>query len=109
MDGRLPGRREATGRQNPAYSPTRLPPPAVLPLEGPLTRVGGPQQATPTADVRVCTTAANLVNEPAEAAGDKRLCRTVVDRLTFEAHIIETGTQSFRLAGTTAKRRTAAA
>jgi hypothetical protein len=25
MDGRLPGRREATGRQNPAYSPTRLP------------------------------------------------------------------------------------
>lgn len=30
MDGRLPGRREATGRQNPAYSPTRLPPPARL-------------------------------------------------------------------------------
>ena len=25
MDGRLPGRREATGRQNPAYSPARLP------------------------------------------------------------------------------------
>ncbi|GAA2235858.1 hypothetical protein GCM10010360_71010 [Streptomyces nogalater] len=25
MDGRRPGRREATGEQNPAYSPTRLP------------------------------------------------------------------------------------
>ncbi len=26
---------------------------------------------------------------------DKRLCQAIVDRLTFEAHIIETGTQSF--------------
>ncbi|MGW7001367.1 IS21-like element helper ATPase IstB [Streptomyces sp. NPDC054933] len=40
---------------------------------------------------------------------DKRLCQAIVDRLTFEAHIIETGTQSFRLASTTAKRKKAAA
>ncbi|MFK0239132.1 IS21-like element helper ATPase IstB [Streptomyces vinaceus] len=40
---------------------------------------------------------------------DKRLCQAIVDRLTFEAHIIETGTQSFRLASTTAKRQAAAA
>ncbi|WP_420707017.1 ATP-binding protein [Streptomyces sp. NRRL F-2664] len=38
---------------------------------------------------------------------DKRLCQAIVDRLTFEAHIIETGT-SFRLASTTAKRQAAA-
>ncbi|MET9735170.1 ATP-binding protein [Streptomyces sp. NPDC006458] len=40
---------------------------------------------------------------------DKRLCQAIVDRLTFEAHIIETGNQSFRLASTTAKRKAAAA
>lgn len=40
---------------------------------------------------------------------DKRLCQAIVDRLTFEAHIIETGTQSFRLASTTAKRKAATA
>ncbi|WP_229916874.1 ATP-binding protein, partial [Streptomyces hydrogenans] len=39
----------------------------------------------------------------------KRLCQAIVNRLTFEAHIIETGTQSFRLASTTAKRKAAAA
>ncbi|MFD0375062.1 ATP-binding protein [Streptomyces sp. NPDC127112] len=82
------------------------------------------------------TTAANLVNELAEATSDKqlgphdqevrpggpalpgradptftykRLCQAIVDRLTFEAHFIETGTQSFRLASTTAKRKAAAA
>ncbi|GED88911.1 hypothetical protein TNCT6_59960 [Streptomyces sp. 6-11-2] len=35
--------------------------------------------------------------------------RRTVDRLTFEAHIIETDTQSFRLTSTTAKRKAAAA
>lgn len=40
---------------------------------------------------------------------DKWLCQAIVDRLTFEAHIIETGTQSFRLASTTAKGKAAAA
>ncbi|MFE7357464.1 hypothetical protein ACFU8Q_31020 [Streptomyces sp. NPDC057543] len=40
---------------------------------------------------------------------DKRLRQAIVDRLTFEAHIIETGTQSFRLTSTTAKRKAAAA
>lgn len=31
---------------------------------------------------------------------DPRLCAAIVDRLTYNAHIIETGTQSFRLAQT---------
>ena len=33
---------------------------------------------------------------------DPRLCAAIVDRLTYNAHIIETGTQSFRLAQTRA-------
>jgi hypothetical protein len=28
---------------------------------------------------------------------DPRLCAAIVDRITFQAHIIETGTESFRL------------
>ncbi|MFI6086188.1 ATP-binding protein [Streptomyces sp. NPDC051217] len=44
-----------------------------------------------------------------ETFTDKRLCQAIVDRLTFEAHIIETGTPSFRLASTTAKHKAAAA
>ena len=28
---------------------------------------------------------------------DPRLCSAIVDRVTFNAHIIETGTQSYRL------------
>ncbi|MFJ6775618.1 ATP-binding protein [Kitasatospora sp. NPDC091257] len=40
---------------------------------------------------------------------EKRLCQAIVDRLTFEAHIIETETQSFRLAGTAAQRQAAVA
>ncbi len=35
---------------------------------------------------------------------DPRLCAAIVDRLTFGAHIIETGTQSYRLAHTLAHR-----
>ena len=31
---------------------------------------------------------------------DPRLCNAVVDRLTFKAHIIETGTESYRLLST---------
>lgn len=42
MDGRLPPARKDRGRQNPAYRPTRPPPPGTLPWEGPLTCVGGP-------------------------------------------------------------------
>ena len=34
---------------------------------------------------------------------DPRLCSAIVDRLTYNAHIIETGTQSFRLAQTRAR------
>ncbi len=32
--------------------------------------------------------------------GDPRLVAAIVDRLTFNAHIIETGTQSYRLRAT---------
>jgi hypothetical protein len=33
-----------------------------------------------------------------------RLCAAIVDRLAFGGHIIETGTDSYRLAGTRAAR-----
>jgi DNA replication protein DnaC len=36
---------------------------------------------------------------------DPRLCAAIVDRLTFAGHIIETGTQSYRLRATRAARR----
>jgi hypothetical protein len=35
---------------------------------------------------------------------DPRLVAAIVDRVTFNGHIIETGTESFRLATTRAKR-----
>lgn len=38
---------------------------------------------------------------------DPRLCAAIVDRVTFNAHIIETGTDSCRLAQTQEKRRRA--
>jgi len=38
--------------------------------------------------------------------GDPRLVAAIVDRLTFNAHIIETGTESFRLRSTKARRGT---
>lgn len=38
---------------------------------------------------------------------DPRLCAAIVDRVTFNAHIIETGTDSFRLAQTQEQRRRA--
>lgn len=36
---------------------------------------------------------------------DRRLCSAIVDRLTFNAHIIETGIESYRLRTTQARRR----
>jgi DNA replication protein DnaC len=39
---------------------------------------------------------------------DPRLCAAIVDRLTFDASIIETGTESFRLR-TTKRRRSSRA
>lgn len=36
---------------------------------------------------------------------DPRLCAAIVDRLTFNGHILETGTNSYRLATTRAKRQ----
>jgi hypothetical protein len=37
------------------------------------------------------------------AADDPRLCAAIVDRLTFGGNIIETGTESYRLAHTKAQ------
>ena len=39
---------------------------------------------------------------------DKRLCRAVVDRVTYKAHIIETGKRSARLAETLNKLKSGA-
>jgi DNA replication protein DnaC len=39
---------------------------------------------------------------------DPRLAAAVVDRLTFNAHIIQTGTQSYRLRATTSRKKGAA-
>lgn len=36
---------------------------------------------------------------------DPRLCTAIVDRVTFNAHIVETGTQSYRFAQSQKKRR----
>jgi DNA replication protein DnaC len=36
---------------------------------------------------------------------DARLVAAIIDRLTFNAHIIQTGTESYRLKSTQAKRR----
>ena len=36
---------------------------------------------------------------------DTRLCAAIVDRLTFDAHIITTGAGSYRLRTTTARRQ----
>ena len=47
-------------------------------------------------------TASNLpFSEWGQVIGDPRLVAAIVDRLTFNAHIIETGTESFRLRSTT--------
>ena len=39
---------------------------------------------------------------------DPRLCAAIVDRLTFDAHIIETGSDSYRLRTTRQRRQRAA-
>lgn len=39
-----------------------------------------------------------------QVIGDPRLVAAIVDRLTSNAHIIETGAESFRLRSTRAKR-----
>jgi DNA replication protein DnaC len=52
-------------------------------------------------------TASNLpFSEWGQVISDPRLVAAIVDRLTFNAHIIETGTDSFRLRSTRAKRAT---
>ena len=48
-------------------------------------------------------TASNLpFSEWGQVIGDPRLVAAIVDPLTFNAHIIETGTESFRLRSTRA-------
>jgi DNA replication protein DnaC len=50
-------------------------------------------------------TASNLpFSEWGKVIGDARLVAAIIDRLTFNAHIIETGTDSYRLRSTKAKR-----
>lgn len=50
-------------------------------------------------------TASNLpFSEWGKVIADVRLVAAIVDRLTFNAHIIETGTESYRLKSTRAKR-----
>jgi hypothetical protein len=43
-------------------------------------------------------------SEWGKAVTDPRLVAAMVDRVTFNGHIIETGTESYRLASTRAKR-----
>ena len=51
-------------------------------------------------------TASNLpFSEWGQVIGDPRLVAAIVDRLTFSAHIIETGTESFRLMATRSRRK----
>jgi DNA replication protein DnaC len=45
-------------------------------------------------------------SEWARTFTDPRLCAAIVDRLTFDASIIETGTESFRLRTTNRRRNT---
>ena len=47
-------------------------------------------------------------SEWAQAFTDPRLCAAIVDRLTYNAHIITTGTGSYRLRSTTARHQAAA-
>jgi IstB-like ATP binding protein len=48
-------------------------------------------------------------SEWAQAFTDPRLCAAIVDRLTYDAHIITTGTGSYRLRATTARHQAARA
>jgi DNA replication protein DnaC len=50
------------------------------------------------ASIAVASNAA--FSEWARTFTDPRLCAAIVDRITFEAHLIETGTESFRLRAT---------
>jgi DNA replication protein DnaC len=50
-------------------------------------------------------TASNLpFSEWGKVITDARLVAAIIDRLTFNAHIIETGTESYRLKSTQARR-----
>lgn len=59
------------------------------------------------ASIAVASNAA--FSEWARTFTDPRLCAAIVDRLTFEAHIIETGTESYRLKTTRNRRQKTAA
>jgi DNA replication protein DnaC len=55
-----------------------------------------------------CTAIASdsAFSEWARTFTDPRLCAAIVDRLTFDASIVETGTESFRLRTTKRRRNT---
>jgi DNA replication protein DnaC len=55
------------------------------------------------ASVAVASNAA--FSEWTSAFTDPRLCAAIVDRLTYDAHIIQTGTSSYRLRATAARRQ----
>ena len=59
------------------------------------------------ASVAIASNAA--FSEWARTFTDPRLCAAIVDRLTFDAHIIETGAESYRLKTTQQKQQKAAA
>ncbi|MFF6815690.1 ATP-binding protein [Streptomyces sp. NPDC012403] len=42
---------------------------------------------------------------PKQTFTDPRLCTVIVDRVTFNAHIVETGTESYRFTQTQRRRR----
>ncbi len=44
-------------------------------------------------------------DEWTSAFTDPRLCAAIVDRLTYDAHIIQTGAGSYRLRATAARRQ----
>ena len=59
--------------------------------------------STMTAELRALPASNAPFSEWKRTFTDPRLCSAIVDRLTYNAHIIETGTQSFRLAQTRAR------
>ena len=64
---------------------------------------------TPTSPQRAATFHDNehvpVPDEWGNIIGDPRLVAAIIDRLTFHAHIIETGTDSYRLRSTRTNRR----
>jgi DNA replication protein DnaC len=54
---------------------------------------------------RAIAIASNAPSEWKQTFTDPRLCTAIVDRVTFNAHIVETGTESYRFTQTQGRRR----